>query len=147
MLASGSVLHVIHARMRARDLSAHMCNIQHALKALAACLHEMELCRQVHTKRTESAVWDDLAFQRVFLTESDALLWWQRHRGLGTPAQPFHYTPYIARCREQAARVMSANADFVTGARCMTQAAVASGELQAAAELGRCVQQACSLVS
>jgi hypothetical protein len=88
--------------------------------------------------REETACWDNLAFQRVFLTERDASIWCQRHMKLGTPAQPFHYEPFAARCRAQAVSCIQEEADFLTAAKLMAHAALAQGDRTAAVELGRC---------
>ena len=84
-----------------------------------------------------SAPWDDLAFERVFLTERDAMIWWTHHRHMGHPAQPYHYEPYQARLRARAEGLIREGADFVGALRCLVQAAKAGGDLGTAWHLGR----------
>lgn len=88
--------------------------------------------------RSETRPWDNTVFQRVFLRESNALLFWRRHHLLGPPSQPYHYNPFAERMREQAAACIVDSADYLGAAKLLAQAACAIGEKDAAAELGRC---------
>lgn len=82
--------------------------------------------------------WDEPAFQRVFLSLDDALMWSQRHQRLGPPSQPFHYEPLVQRCRGRAEERIEGEADFLGAVKALVLAAVAQGESSTAAELGRC---------
>jgi hypothetical protein len=93
--------------------------------------------RNPKIKRHVTKLWDDLAFQRVFLNETDAMTWWMHHQHLGPPSQPFHIEPYLLRSRMRAECHIQDDADFLLAAKVLAQAAVAKGECMAAVELGR----------
>ena len=81
--------------------------------------------------------WDDLAFERVFVTESDALMWQAHHQEIGSPGQPFHYQPYQTRLRSRAKALVSDRADFLGALKLLVQIAKAEGDLDTALSLGR----------
>lgn len=95
------------------------------------------VCRASSTNKRELRPWDDLAFERVFIDERDALVWWVHHNAVGPPEQPFHYLPYQDRLRKQAHKLIKDDADFLGALKLLAQAAKAGGDVSSAVQLGR----------
>lgn len=95
------------------------------------------MCSALQLEQSEPQPWDNLAFERVFINERDALVWWTHHNTVGQPEQPFHYLPYQARLLKQARQLIKEDAAFLSALKLFAQAAKALGDVSAAVQLGR----------
>lgn len=96
-------------------------------------------CRhRLHKPPARRGIWDDDVYRRVFLTEREALRWWQINRTLGSPGQPYHSQPFAERACKQATALIAGEANFLGAMKLLLMAACVTQEHDAATELGRC---------